>query len=185
MRTLTRWTRLSTKALSNMALLILVSNEYIYIPGPVEQFSLSDWHQTGQIPIFWGYVTQFSVTFLFPLERELEPSLIWVGGKVPLCLTPQFPTLPASLQLPDWRKRCTQIKPKAFTFVGIYPSVLIKEVVDGAKQSSKRNDQDTQTRRRISSTEKVPQRRRYSCGGSLRMAARAIWDAVKISGLRC
>lgn len=64
---------------------VLVNNAGIYISGPVEQFSLNDWHQAVDTN-FWGYVHTIQALLPHFLERGTGTivNLSSIGGKVPV-----------------------------------------------------------------------------------------------------
>ncbi len=63
---------------------VLINNAGIFASGPVEQFSLADWHQIIDTNL-WGYI--YTINALLPhfLQRRSGTivNLISIGGKVP------------------------------------------------------------------------------------------------------
>jgi len=156
-----------------MALLMYWSTMQVYTSPTSGAVLLSDWHQT--VDTNFGYVHTRRY-FLISSSGELEPSLIWVRSGQSACayLVPysasKFAVIDGSVAL--------RIKAQSIHVCGIYPSVIKSSLMERAIFRARM----TRTLKpvEISST-------RYKCPVVEKPedVAQAIWDAVKISGLRC
>lgn len=152
---------------------VLVNNAGIYISGPVEQFSLSDWHQAVDTN-FWGYVHMIQALLPHFLERGTGTivNLSSIGGKVPTpYLTPYCASKYAVTGLTEALH--SELKPKGIQVCGIYPSLIRSSLMERAIFRGK-DDQDAQARRdQLNKVLSVPMVEKPED------VAQAIWDAVK------
>ena len=152
---------------------VLVNNAGIYISGPVEQFSLNDWHQAVDTN-FWGYVHTIQALLPHFLERGTGTivNLSSIGGKVPVpYLVPYSASKYAVTGMTEALH--SELKPKGIHVCGIYPSVIKSSLMERAIFRGK-NDQDAQARRdqlnQVLSTPVVEKPEDV---------AQAIWDAFQ------
>jgi len=152
---------------------VLVNNAGIYASGPVEQFSLNDWHQVVDTN-FWGYIHLIQALLPHFLERGSGTivNLSSIGGKVPTpYLTPYCASKFAVTGLTE--SLHAELKPKGIHVCGIYPSLIKSSLMERAIFRGK-NDQDTQARReQLNKVLSTPVVEKPSD------VAQAIWDAVK------
>ena len=152
---------------------VLVNNAGIYISGPVEQFSLSDWHQAVDTN-FWGYVHTIQALLPHFIERGRGTivNLSSIGGKVPTpYLTPYCASKYAVTGLTEALH--SELKPKGIHVCGIYPSLIRSNLMERAIFRGK-DDQDAQARRdQLNKVLSVPVVEKPED------VAQAIWDAVK------
>ncbi|MDF5725612.1 MAG: SDR family NAD(P)-dependent oxidoreductase [Rhizonema sp. PD37] len=152
---------------------VLVNNAGIFAEGPVEQFSLSDWHQVIDLNL-WGYI--YTINALLPhfLQRKTGTivNISSIGGKVPTpYLVPYCTSKFAITGLTEAMH--TELKPKGVHVCGIYPNVIKSNFLERAIFRGK-NEQDIQTRReQLDKVVKTPVIEKPED------VANAIWDAVK------
>lgn len=152
---------------------VLVNNAGIYVSGPVEHFSLSDWHQTLDTN-FWGYVHTIQALLPHFLERGTGTivNVSSIGGKVPVpYLVPYSASKFAVTGLTEAMH--SELKPKGIHVCGIYPSLIKSSLMDRAIFRGK-DEQEAQARRdqlnQVLSTPVVEKPEDV---------AKAIWGAVK------
>ncbi len=152
---------------------VLVNNAGIYVSGPVEQFSLSDWHHVVDTN-FWGYV--HTIQALLPQFLERGSGTIVnvgsIGGKVPTpYITPYCASKFAITGMTEAMH--AELQPKGIHVCGIYPSLIKSDFLERAVFRGQ-DEQDTQARRdqmhKVLSTPFIEKPEDV---------AKAIWDAVK------
>lgn len=152
---------------------VLVNNAGVYISGPVEQFSLSDWHQAVDTN-FWGYVHTIQALLPHFLERRTGTivNVISIGGKAPIpYLIPYSASKYAVTGMTEALH--SELKPKGIHVCGIYPSIIKSSFMERAILRGT-NDQDVQARR-----DQLNQVLSSPVVEKPEDVARAIWDAVK------
>ncbi|MBD2208647.1 SDR family oxidoreductase [Calothrix sp. FACHB-156] len=125
---------------------ILVNNAGIYASGPVEEFSLSDWHQVLDTNL-WGYIHTIEALLPHFLERGSGTivNVSSIGGKVPTAyLVPYCTSKFAVTGLTEALE--AELKPKNILVCGIYPNLIKSNFLDKAVFRGK-NEQDLQQRR--------------------------------------
>ena len=152
---------------------ILINNAGIYISGPVEQFTLEDWHQAIDTNL-WGYIHTIHALLPHFLERRSGTivNIDSVGGKVvipylvPYC-TSKFAIagLTQSLQ--------SELAPKGIQVCGIYPNLIKTDFMERAIFRGY-GTEDTCDRR-----EQVAQLLQASLIEKSEDVAKAIWHAVE------
>jgi short-subunit dehydrogenase len=152
---------------------VLINNAGRYISGPVEQFSLDDWHQAIDLN-FWGYIHTIQALLPHFLERGSGTivNLSSIGGKVPTpYLTPYCASKYAVTGLTE--SMHSELKPKGIHVCGIYPNLIKSSLMERAIFRGK-DDQDAHARRdqlnKVVSTPVVEKPEDV---------AQAIWDGVK------
>ncbi|MBN3962731.1 SDR family oxidoreductase [Nostoc sp. NMS8] len=165
---------LMQKALENYDYIdVLINNAGIFASGPVEQFSLSDWHQIIDTNL-WGYIHTINALLPHFLQRRSGTivNLSSIGGKVPSAYLVPYCTskfgvtgLTEALQV--------ELQPKGIHVCGIYPNLIKSTLMERAVFRGK-DEQDTQTRRlQLENVLKTPVVEKPED------VANAIWDAVK------
>ncbi len=125
---------------------VLVNNAGIYVSGPVEQFSLDDWHLTIDTNL-WGYVHAIRALLPHFLERGTGTivNVSSIGGKVPTpYLTPYCTSKFAITGLTQALH--SELQPKGIHVCGIYPNVIKSNFLERAIFRGK-DEQDSQARR--------------------------------------
>jgi short-subunit dehydrogenase len=152
---------------------VLINNAGIFASGPVEQFSLNDWHQVIDTNL-WGYI--YTIEALLPhfLQRRSGTivNLSSIGGKVPTPYLVPYCTskfgvtgLTEALQ--------AELQPKGIHVCGIYPNLINSSLMERAVFRGK-DEQDLQIRReQLNNVLKNPVVEKPDD------VANAIWDAVK------
>ncbi len=152
---------------------VLVNNAGIYVSGPVEDFSLADWHQTLDLN-FWGYL--HTIQALLPQflkqGRGMIVNLSSIGGKVALPYAAPYCTskfavtgLTKALQ--------AELSPRGIQVCGIYPNLIKSNFLERAIFRGQ-DTEDAQARRaQLETILKAPLIEKPED------VARAIWDAVK------
>lgn len=121
------------QALANYgAIDVLVNNAGIYISGPVEAFSLEDWHQAIDTNL-WGYIHTIHALVPHFIARGSGTiiNVSSIGGKVPLpYLVPYTTTKFAVSGLTEALH--SELKPKGIHVGGIYPSIIKSDFLERA-----------------------------------------------------
>lgn len=152
---------------------VLINDAGIYISGPVEEFSLEDWHNAIDTNL-WGYIHTIQALLPHFLERGSGTivNISSIGGKVPVpYLVPYCTTKFAVTGMTEAMH--SELKPKGIHVCGIYPNLIKSEFMTRAIFQGK-DEQDAQARRKqldqVLSTPVVEKPEDV---------AKAIWDAVK------
>lgn len=151
---------------------VLVNNAGIYISGPVNQFSLEDWHQAIDTNL-WGYI--HTIHALLPhLLTQAKGTIVNVssiGGKTAVPYLVPYTTskyaitgLTESLQ--------AELGPKGIHVCGIYPNLIKSNFLERAIFRGQ-NTQDRQERQ-----EQVEQILSVPIVEKPEDVAQAIWSAV-------
>ncbi len=152
---------------------VLINNAGIFVEGPVEAFSLEDWHKVIDTNL-WGYIHTINALLPYFLQKGkgIIVNLSSISGKapnpylVPYC-TSKFAVTGLTESLHG------ELKPKGIHVCGIYPNLINSNFVERAIFRGK-DEQDTQSRReQIENILKVPVVEKPED------VANAIWDAVK------
>jgi short-subunit dehydrogenase len=161
------------KALAHYgAIDVLVNNAGIYASGPVEEFSLSDWHQVIDLNL-WGYIHTIQALLPHFLERGtgVIVNVSSIGGKVPVpYLTPYCTSKFAVTGLTEALE--SELKSKGVQVIGIYPNLIKSALMKRALFRGK-DTQDTQRRR-----DQLNQVLNTPVVEKPEDVAQAIWDAV-------
>ncbi|OKH24328.1 SDR family NAD(P)-dependent oxidoreductase [Chroogloeocystis siderophila] len=165
---------LVSKALDHYGTInVLVNNAGIYISGPVEEFSLEDWHQTLDTNL-WGYIHTIHALLPHFLAQGTGTiiNISSIGGKVPIpYLVPYTTSKYAVTGLTEALH--SELKPKGIHVGGIYPSIIKSNFLERAilrgkdqKDAQRRLDQLNQ----VLSTPIIEKPEDV---------AEAVWEAVK------
>lgn len=152
---------------------VLVNNAGIYISGPVEEFTLDDWHQAIDTNL-WGYIHMVHALLPHFLTRRSGAivNVCSVGGKVPLpYLAPYTTSKFAITGLTEALH--TELSPKGIHVGGVYPNIIKTNFLERAIFRGK-SPEDTQSRRRqVEEILEVPIVEKPED------VARAIWETVQ------
>jgi short-subunit dehydrogenase len=152
---------------------VLINNAGIFVEGPVEQFSLDDWHSVIDLNL-WGYIHTIHALLPHFLQRKTGTivNVSSIGGKVP---TPYIvPYCTSKFGVTGLTEGLhAELKPKGIHVCGIYPNLVKSSLMERAIFRGK-DEQDTQTRRKqLDTILKTPAIEKPED------VANAIWDAVK------
>jgi short-subunit dehydrogenase len=152
---------------------VLVNNAGIFASGPIEQFSLSDWHQVIDTNL-WGYIHTIDALLPHFLQRGSGTivNVSSIGGKVPTPYLVPYCTskfgvtgLTEALQ--------AELKPKNIHVCGIYPNLIKSSFLEKAVFRGK-DEQDLNNRR-----EQLKNVLKNPVVEKPEDVANAIWDAVE------
>ncbi len=126
---------------------VLVNNAGIYISGPVEQFSLTDWQRVINTNL-WGYI--YTVHALLPhLLAQGKGSIVnvaSVGGKVPIPYLTPYTT--SKFAVAGFTQALhAELAPKGIHVCGIYPNLIRSNFLERAIFEGQ-SAEDTEARRR-------------------------------------
>jgi short-subunit dehydrogenase len=162
------------KALAHYgAIDVLINNAGIYMLGPVEEFSLSDWHQVIDINL-WGYIHTIHALLPHFLERGkgMIVNVGSIGGKIPIPYqTPYTASKYAVTGLTEALHG--ELTPKGIHVCGIHPNFIKTSVLERAIFRGK-DDKDAQARHDL-----VEKAVKSPLLEKPEDVAKAIWDAVK------
>ncbi|HEY9847264.1 MAG TPA: SDR family oxidoreductase [Candidatus Caenarcaniphilales bacterium] len=152
---------------------VLINNAGIYVSGPVEQFSLEDWHNTIDLN-FWGYIHTIQTLLPHFLARGSGTivNISSIGGKVPLpYVTPYCASKFAITGLT--KSLHAELSPKGIQVCGIYPNLIKSDFMERAIFRGQ-DDKNAQARRdQLNMILKAPVVEKPED------VAKAIWDAVE------
>jgi len=152
---------------------VLINNAGVFAEGPVDGFSLSDWHQVIDLNL-WGYIHTIHALLPHFLQRKSGTivNLSSIGGKVPtpyvvVYCTSKFAVTGLTESLH------AELKPKGIHVCGIYPNLIKSSLMERAVFRGS-DEEDAQIRRdQLDNVLKVPMVEKPED------VANAIWDAVK------
>lgn len=152
---------------------VLVNNAGIFASGPIEQFSLSDWHQVIDTNL-WGYIHTINALLPHFLDRRSGTivNVSSIGGKVPTAyLVPYCTSKFAVTGLTQALE--AELKPKNIQVCGIYPNLIKSSFLEKAVFRGK-DEQDLKNRReQLENVVNTPVVEKPED------VANAIWDAVE------
>jgi short-subunit dehydrogenase len=152
---------------------VLVNNAGIYSSGPVESFSLDDWHQVIDTNL-WGCIHMIHALLPHFLQqgKGTIANVSSIGGKIPIpYLTPYCTSKFAVTALTE--SLHSELEPKGIHVCGIYPSLIKSNLMERAIFRGK-NLEDAQARR-----DQLHQILQVPVIEKPEDVAKAIWDAVK------
>lgn len=152
---------------------VLINNAGIFASGPVEQFSLSDWHQVIDTNL-WGYIHTINALLPHFLERGKGTivNVSSIGGKVPTAyLVPYCTSKFAVTGLTEALQ--AELKPKNIDVCGIYPNIIRSSFLDKAIFRGQDLQDLNQRREQLENVIKNPVVEKPED------VANAIWDAVE------
>ncbi|MDX2244421.1 MAG: SDR family oxidoreductase [Leptolyngbyaceae cyanobacterium bins.302] len=152
---------------------VLVNNAGIYISGPVEEFTLEDWHQTIDTNL-WGYI--HTIHALLPHFVGRGSGTIVnvgsVGGKLPVpYLTPYTTSKFAITGLTEALH--SELAPKGIHVCGIYPNLIKSNFMERAIFKGIHETDKQARRQQLEDILKLPFVEKPED------VAKAIWDAVQ------
>lgn len=167
-------TTLVDKALERYgAIDVLINNAGIYASGPVENFSLEEWHHIIDTNLC-GYVHTLHAVLpqMIARGRGTIVNVSSIGGKVPIpYLVPYITTKFAVTGMTEAMH--AELKPKGIHVCGIYPNLIKSSFMERALFTGK-DEQDAQARRQqleqVLSTPVIEKPEDV---------AKAIWEGVK------
>lgn len=151
---------------------ILVNNAGIYISGPVESFSLDDWHQAIDTNL-WGYIHTIYALLPHLLDRKRGTiiNVSSIGGKVPVpYLAPYSTTKFAIAGLTEALQ--AELAPKGIQVSGIYPNLIKTNFLERAIFRGVDPSDEQKRRQQIEQLLEVPMVEKPED------VAQAIWKAV-------
>ena len=152
---------------------VLVNNAGIFASGPVEQFSLNDWHEVIDTNL-WGYIHTIHALLPHFLQRGRGTivNISSIGGKVPTAyMVPYCTSKFAVTGLTETLQ--AELQPKGIQVCGIYPNLIKSSFMERAVFRGQ-DEQEIQTRReQLDNVLKTPVIEKPED------VANAIWDAVK------
>jgi short-subunit dehydrogenase len=152
---------------------VLVNNAGVYLSGPVEEFTLKDWH-TALDTNLWGYIHTIQALLPHFLARQSGTivNVGSIGGKVPLpYLLPYTTSKFAVTGLTEALH--SELESKGIQVCGIYPNLIQSQFMERAVFRGK-DAADLQARR-----QQVEQILKVPVVEKPEDVARAIWEAVQ------
>lgn len=152
---------------------VLVNNAGIYISGPVDQFSLEDWHQAIDTNL-WGYIHTVHALLPHFIGRGSGTivNLGSIGSKVAVPYL--VPYITSKFAVTGFTQALeAELTPKGIHVCGIYPNLINSNFLERAIFRG-RDEKDAQKRKQqIEQILKVPAVEKPED------VAQAIWNAVK------
>lgn len=151
---------------------ILINNAGIYISGPVERFSLEDWHQAIDTNL-WGYIHTIHALLPHLLEQGKGTivNVCSVGGKAAIpYLTPYTTSKFAVTGLTEALR--AELAPKGIQVSGIYPNLIKSSFLERAIFQGQDSEDQQQRRQQVEQILQVP------VVETPEDVAQAIWNAV-------
>jgi short-subunit dehydrogenase len=152
---------------------VLINNAGIYISGPVEEFTLADWHQAIDTNL-WGYIHTIHAFLPHFVERGSGTivNVGSVGGQVPLpYLAPYTTSKFAVTGLTEALH--TELAPKGIHVCGVYPNLIKSDFMERAIFRGTHAADEQARRQQLENILKVPFVEKPQD------VANAIWDAVR------
>jgi short-subunit dehydrogenase len=151
----------------------LVNNAGIYISGPVEQFTLEEWHQTLDTNL-WGYIHTIHALLPHFLVRGQGTiiNLCSTGGTIPLAYLVPYSTSKFAINGLTQALH-TELAPKGIHVGGIYPNLIKTSFLERAIFQGK-DEADQQARR-----QQVEQILQNPFVEKPDEVANAVWDAFQ------
>lgn len=152
---------------------VLVNNAGIYISGPVEEFSLDDWHQAIDTNL-WGYIHTIHALVPHMIARGSGTivNVSSIGGITPIpYLVPYTTSKFAVAGLT--RALHSELAPKGIHVGGIYPNIIRSDFLERAIFRGKDVQDEHDRRQQVAQLLAVPMVEKPED------VAQAIWNAVK------
>jgi NADP-dependent 3-hydroxy acid dehydrogenase YdfG len=152
---------------------VLVNNAGVYLSGPVEEFTLEDWH-TALDTNLWGYIHTIHALLPHFLSRQIGTivNVCSVGGKVPLPYLLPYTTSKFGVRGLTEALH-SELEPKGIRVCGIYPNLIQSQFMERAIFRGK-DAADLQARR-----QQVEQILKVPVVEKPEDVAKAIWKAVQ------
>ena len=162
------------KALAHYgAIDVLINNAGIYLLGPVEECSLSDWHQVINTNL-WGYIHTIHALLPHFLERGKGTivNVGSIGGQIPISY--QVPYTASKYAVTGLSESLqAELSPRGIQVCGIHPNFIKTSLMERAIFRGQ-DEQDAQKRHNL-----VEQALNSPILETPEKVAQAIWDAVK------
>ncbi|HEY9636882.1 MAG TPA: SDR family oxidoreductase [Coleofasciculaceae cyanobacterium] len=152
---------------------VLINNAGVYLLGPVEKCSLSDWHQMIDTNL-WGYIHTIYALLPHFLERGSGTivNVSSIGGKVPIPY--QVPYTASKYAVTGLTESLhAELSPKGIQVCGIHPNFIKTDLMERAIFRGN-DEQDTQERRDL-----VEKALNSPMLEKPEKVAQAIWNAVR------
>jgi short-subunit dehydrogenase len=152
---------------------VLVNNAGIFASGPVEQFSLDDWHHVIDTNL-WGYIHTIHALLPHFLQRGSGTivNVSSIGGKVPTAyLVPYCTSKFAVTGLTETLQ--AELQPKGIQVCGIYPNLIKSSLMERAVFRGHDEEEIATRRAQLDNVLKTPVIEKPED------VAKAIWDAVR------
>jgi NAD(P)-dependent dehydrogenase (short-subunit alcohol dehydrogenase family) len=152
---------------------VLINNAGLYLLGPVEEFSLSDWHEAIDTNL-WGYIHTIHALLPHFLERGSGTivNVSSIGGKVPIPY--QVPYTASKYAVTGLTESLhAELSPKGIHVCGVHPNFIKTNLMERAIFRGK-DEQDTQERHDL-----VEKALNTPVLEKPEKVAQAIWNAVK------
>lgn len=152
---------------------VLVNNAGIYLSGPVEAFTLDDWHQAIDTNL-WGYIHTIHALLPHLLERGKGTivNLCSIGGSIPAAYLAPYTTTKFAVDGLT-QSLHTELGPKGIHVCGIYPNVIRSNFLERAIF---RGVDEAEQQERRQQVEKVIENPLVEKPEDV---ASAVWDAVQ------
>ena len=152
---------------------VLVNNAGVYLLGPVEECTLSDWHQIIDTNL-WGYI--HTIHALLPHFLERGTGIIInvgsIGGKVPIPY--QVPYTASKYAITGLTESLqAELRPKGIQVCAIHPNFIKTDLMERAIFRGK-DEQDAKERQAL-----VERALKSPFLEEPEQVAQAIWDAVE------
>jgi NADP-dependent 3-hydroxy acid dehydrogenase YdfG len=151
---------------------VLVNNAGIYISGPVEQFSLEDWHQTIDTNL-WGYIhtVHALLPHLLTQGKGIIVNVGSIGGKTAIPYLIPYTT--SKFAVAGFTQALhSELAPKGIQVCGIYPNLIKSDFLERAIFQGQ-DAEDIESRQ-----EQIKQVLRLPGVEKPEDVAQAIWSAV-------
>ncbi|QZZ18710.1 SDR family oxidoreductase [Leptothermofonsia sichuanensis E412] len=152
---------------------VLINNAGIYTSGPVEEFTLEDWHQAIDTNL-WGYIHTIHAILPHFLEQAKGTivNVSCIGGKVPFpYLLPYTTSKFAVTGLTEALR--TELAPQGIHVCGIYPNLIKSHFLERAIFRGKDIEDVRARKHQVQQLLEVPLVEKPE------QVAEAIWDAVE------
>jgi short-subunit dehydrogenase len=152
---------------------VLVNNAGIYFSGPVEYFSLEEWHQAIDTNL-WGYIHTIHALLphLIAQQSGTIVNVCSIGGKVPIpYLVPYVTSKFAIAGLTQALH--AELQPKGVHVSGIYPNVIKSDLMERAVFQGESERDRAARREQLEQVLKLPLLEKSED------VAKAIWQAVE------
>jgi short-subunit dehydrogenase len=152
---------------------VLINNAGIYLLGPVEECSLSDWHQIIDTNL-WGYIHMIQALLPHFLERGagMIVNVGSIGGKIPIPY--QVPYTTSKYAVTGLTESLhAELAPKGIHVCGIHPNFIKTNLMERAIFRGKGEQDAIERHNLVEKALKIPVLENPED------VAKAIWDAVK------
>ncbi|MDX2099137.1 MAG: SDR family oxidoreductase [Leptolyngbyaceae cyanobacterium bins.59] len=112
---------------------LLVNNAGIYSAGPVDGYSLEDWHDVLDLNL-WGYIHAIHAVLPYMLQRGqgMIVNISSISGQVPVPYLVPYTTSKFAVHGMTEALR-TELAPKGIHVCGIYPNLIHSDFMERAK----------------------------------------------------